>query len=89
MTADSKPLAWRIRENERRLLLLLGDLIAGAAATLIALSLWAQLDWFGFSWEFVRFRAGWVVFFPLAWVLLLVNLYDLRRAGSWGQTVRG
>jgi exopolysaccharide biosynthesis polyprenyl glycosylphosphotransferase len=89
MTAESKSLAWRIRESERRILLIFGDLVAGVAATLVALALWAQLDWFGFSWEFVRFRAGWVVFLPLAWILLLVNLYDLRRAGSWGQTVRG
>jgi exopolysaccharide biosynthesis polyprenyl glycosylphosphotransferase len=87
--AERRAGGWRFREGERRLLLILGDLIAGVAATMVALALWAQLDWFGFSWEFIRFRAGWVVFLPLAWIVLLVNLYDLRRAGSWGQTVRG
>jgi exopolysaccharide biosynthesis polyprenyl glycosylphosphotransferase len=70
-------------------MLLVGDFIAGALATLVALALWAQLDWFGFSWEFIRFRADWIVFLPLVWLLLLVNLYDMRRASSWRSTLTG
>lgn len=80
---------WRIREGERRLLLVLGDLVASSLAALLALMLWSQLDWLGFSWEFVRFRAGFVALLPLVWTALLVNLYDLRRAASLSQTFRG
>ncbi len=87
--AERRTIAWRFREGERRILLILGDLIASGGAAFLALALWAQLDWFGFSWEFIRFRAGWVVFLPLAWLVLIVNQYDLRRAGSWGETVKG
>lgn len=84
-----KRMTWRLREGERRALLILGDLWAAGLATLIALALWSQLDWLGFSWEFVRARANWFVFLPIAWVVLMVNLYDLRRASSWRDTVRG
>lgn len=86
---ERRSLPWRFREGERRLLLILGDLIASGIATLVALVLWAQLDWFGFSWEFLRFRAAWFVLMPFIWLVLLVNHYDLRRAGSWAETVRG
>jgi exopolysaccharide biosynthesis polyprenyl glycosylphosphotransferase len=80
--------AWRLRPGERRLLLIVGDLLASTAAAFLALALWAQLDWLGFTWEFVRYRAGFVALLPLAWVALLVNLYDLRRAASMRDTVR-
>ena len=80
---------WRIREGERRLLLILGDLVASSLAALLALVLWSKLDWLVFSWEFVRVRAGFVALLPLVWLALMVNLYDLRRATSWPQTFRG
>ena len=83
-----RPAGWRLREGERRRLLILGDLLASALAAFLALALWAQLDWFGFTWEFVRFRAGFVALLPLAWIALLVNLYDLRRAASLRATFR-
>jgi exopolysaccharide biosynthesis polyprenyl glycosylphosphotransferase len=67
----------------------LGDLAAGTLAMAAALWLWGRLDYLGPTLEFVRARAPWFVFLPVAWVLLLVNLYDHRRSASWGQTVRG
>jgi exopolysaccharide biosynthesis polyprenyl glycosylphosphotransferase len=81
--------AFRLRAEERRLILLVGDLVAASIATLIALAGWAQFDWLGFTQEFVRSRAGWFVFTPLVWVALLVGLYDLHRAGSWRETWTG
>ena len=71
------------------MLLIFGDLTAATFAALAALALWAQLDWFGFTFDFVQYRAGWVALLPIAWLLLMVNLYDLRRAANWRQTVRG
>jgi len=67
----------------------LGDLVAASAATFAALALWSQLDWLGFSWEFIRARATWFVLLPLIWLLLMVNLYDERCASSWRETTRG
>ncbi len=89
MNEPHRPRAWRFRQGERRTLLVIGDLFAASLAAFLALVLWAQLDWLGFTFDFVVYRAGWVVLLPLVWLALMVNLYDLRRAGSWRQTVRG
>lgn len=89
MSDQTKLRPWRLRQGERRLLLIIGDLIAAVLAAFLALVLWAQFDWLGFSFDFVVYRAGWVALLPLVWLVLMVNLYDLRRAGSWRQTVRG
>lgn len=83
----SRPL--RLRDGELRTLLIVGDLALSGLATFGAIALWAQLDSLGFSLAFVRQRASWFVFLPLIWLLLMVNLYDVRRAASWRQTVRG
>lgn len=32
---------------------------------------------------------GWFFFFPLLWLLLMINNYDVIRASSWGETSRG
>lgn len=80
---------WRMSSGERRLLLIFGDLIFATAANFLALYLWAQFDWFGFSLEFLRNRAGWFLFMPVIWLLLMVNNYDVIRASSWRETLRG
>ena len=78
-----------LRIGEQRLLLVVGDLLMASVATFVALALWAQLDWFGFSLDFLRHRAGWFVLLPLAWFLLMANLYDIRAASSIRETLRG
>jgi exopolysaccharide biosynthesis polyprenyl glycosylphosphotransferase len=80
---------WRLEDGERQMILLIGDFLTAAGATFIALYLWAQLDWLGFSFVFVRFRAGWFIGLPILWLLLMVNNYDVVRAASWSETVRG
>lgn len=80
---------WHLRPSERRLLLILGDLLAAAAAVAVSLALWAPLDWLGLSAELLRARAPWFVYLPLLWILLMVNLYDVHRAASQRETVRG
>src|SRR3990172_1600691 len=83
--------ALRVRANERRWLLLAGDLLAAATATYLALQLWSRLDYLGSESlaAFIRVRSPWFPFLPLLWPLLLVELYDLHRAASWRATVRG
>lgn len=80
---------WHLRPSERRLLLILGDALAAAAAVVAALALWAPYDWLGLSFELVRARAPWFVYLPLLWVLFMVNLYDVHQAASQRETVRG
>ena len=78
-----------LRLGERRLLLILGDAAAASVATYLALMLWAQFDWLGWTPEFVQGRAAWFVALPLVWLLLMVNQYDVHRASSWRSTAQG
>jgi len=79
----------QLRTSERRLLLILGDLAAAIAAMILALALWGRLDYLGPTADFVRYRAGWFPFIPFLWPLFLINLYDVHRAASWRETMRG
>jgi exopolysaccharide biosynthesis polyprenyl glycosylphosphotransferase len=89
MSSDPKLRRWRLQSGERRLILIIGDLIAASLAVFVALYLWAQIDWFGFSWDFIRNRADWFIYLPAVWLLLMVNNYDVIRAASWRETLRG
>lgn len=86
---QAKAVRWGMRAGERRLLLILGDLIAATLAMLVAVWLWGKLDYLGPTAEFLRTRAPWFIFLPIAWLFLVVNLYDVRRAGSGRETLRG
>lgn len=84
----ARPRRLRLQSGERRLLLIFGDLVAASLATFGAIALWSQLDWLGFSMDFIRERASWFVLLPAIWVILMVNLYDIRRAASLKETFR-
>ncbi len=81
----------RLRPGERRILLVLGDLAMSVGAALVALELWANLDYLGPepTLQFIRARAPWFVLLPPIWALLMVNLYDIHRASSLRETVKG
>lgn len=82
---------WRLHTRERRTLLVLGDFLMAVIALLVALWFWALGEaFFDFSLEFLSERPpGWYYLLPFFWVVLLVELYDIHRAGNWGDTVRG
>jgi exopolysaccharide biosynthesis polyprenyl glycosylphosphotransferase len=82
---------WQLRHGERRALLLLGDLIVALLSLGAALYFWGSADKFpSFSWEFIMKRPPtWFFVLPFIWLVLLVELYDVHRAGDWKQTVRG
>jgi exopolysaccharide biosynthesis polyprenyl glycosylphosphotransferase len=71
------------------LILVAGDVLSAVAGAAVALSLWGRFDYLGPTAEFIRARAVWFMFLPLLWPLFMVNLYDVHRAGSWRDTVRG
>ena len=82
---------WRLRFSERRSLLLFGDFVAASIAFYIALYTWGHSDRFiGFTWEFIQRRVPpWFFLFPLVWILLLIELYDIYRAADWEATIKG
>jgi len=85
-----KPL-WRITNNERRFILLIGDIIASGIGLVFALYFWAMKDqWMDFTWQFLKERPpDWYYALPLIWLVLMVELYDIRRASRTADTVRG
>jgi len=75
--------------SERRIVLIIGDFLAASLATFCALYFWAQFDWLGFSPTFIRSRADWFILMPLGWLILMINNYDVIRASSRRETLRG
>ncbi|HOF25409.1 MAG TPA: hypothetical protein PK982_04010, partial [Anaerolineaceae bacterium] len=82
---------WRLKQSEQRALLILGDLMAGYLALLVALYFWAAGDaWLQFSLEFLKTRPDtWFYFLPILWIILLVDTYDVNKAGNMQLTMRG
>jgi exopolysaccharide biosynthesis polyprenyl glycosylphosphotransferase len=91
--------ALRLRPNEHRLLLLVGDLIASVSAAFLALYVWQQYSIYrlidlGMKPEraevLVKIEVPfWFYLLPLAWLLLMVEVYDPHTAIDWRRTLRG
>ena len=90
-TYRSKPLYWRVRPTEKRVLLLLGDILASSIALWVSLYFWSRGDaWLSFSPEFILTRpAWWYWILPLVWLVLMVELYDTKRVGRRSDVIRG
>jgi exopolysaccharide biosynthesis polyprenyl glycosylphosphotransferase len=86
-----KPIFWRLRQRERRMILLTGDLILTLVALAAALAVWAiRDDYLGFSFQFLQERTpGWFYLMPVIWIALMSELYDVRRANRRSDTIRG
>lgn len=82
---------WLIGPNERKFVLIFGDIVAGGLALLIALYAWAQRDqWISFSLQFLRERPPfWFYTMPLMWIVLILDLYNVRKAGNRRETIQG
>lgn len=82
---------WLIGPNERKFVLIFGDIVAGGLALLIALYAWAQRDqWISFSLQFLRERPPfWFYTMPLMWIVLILDLYNVRKAGNRRETLQG
>ena len=80
----------RLQPSEHRSILILGDIAAAVLALFVALYLWSAGDaWISFSLEFLRTRPDtWFYLLPLVWIALMVDSYDLNKAGSLKQTLR-
>jgi exopolysaccharide biosynthesis polyprenyl glycosylphosphotransferase len=82
---------WQFRHGERRTLLVVGDFLMALFALGLTLFYWGSSERFsGFTYEFIQKRTpAWFFLLPLIWIILMVEQYDLNRAGDWRKTVRG
>ena len=73
------------------MILIAGDLAVTLLALLVALYFWSLGDqWFRFSTQFLQERVvGWFYLLPFFWIVLLIELYDVRRASRRVDTIRG
>ena len=71
--------------------MLFGDFIVAMLSLGVALYFWALGDkFFGLSVKFLENRPPeWYWLMPVVWLVLLVELYDIHKAGDRSQTVRG
>lgn len=90
MASDLPKPAFRLRPNDHRAILLIGDLLMGILAIMGGVYFWAVGDkWINFSLDFFRERVPtWFYLLPFIWMLLLVDLYDVHHAASWQRTAR-
>src|SRR5512135_1825199 len=91
MASEGTKPTWRLRPGEQRALLFLGDLLVASLALLAGIYFWFAGDaWIKkFSLQFFSLRVSyWFYLLPVAWMLLLIEIYDLHRAANWGRTVR-
>ena len=81
---------WRFRLVERRVLLLFGDLLAGIGALAFALVFWSFRDpYYNFNTFFLfEHVPTWFYLLPIIWLILLLELYNIRRAANWAATTQ-
>ncbi len=75
--------------RERRIILLAGDVFAAVLAWLVAVVLWGQLDYLKFPDLLDQRVPPWFYLLPIFWIIVNVELYDIRRAGRRSDTVKG
>ncbi len=82
---------WRLRVGERRFVLISGDFLAALISIGVALYIWgSRLRFIEFDFAFLRQRVPfWFYLLPFIWILLLLDIYDVNRAGNWGRVARG
>src|SRR5512135_3042423 len=86
-----KSIQFRLRPTERRIILLIGDAVMASCALLVAMYIWSQQDWLGPSIsKLIPERIPpWFFLLPVVWMVINIEMYDIRRAGHRGETVKG
>jgi exopolysaccharide biosynthesis polyprenyl glycosylphosphotransferase len=87
---NQRSVRWRIHSEERRFILLAVDILVALLSLVIALIAWGSRDWLDVSWALIIDRVpSWFFYLPLIWVILLIEMYDIRRAGRRDETIKG
>ena len=86
-----RPIGWRVRVRDQRIILLIGDAFVSTIALFGGLYFWGQKDaWLKFSLHFIEQRVAiWFYLLPVIWMVFLVDLYNPHRARNLRQTVAG
>jgi exopolysaccharide biosynthesis polyprenyl glycosylphosphotransferase len=90
----------RLRPSEHRGLLFIGDLLMAVASVFAAIYTWREYQRYILLADDIRPRIveqllqninipAWFYFLPLAWLLLMIELYEPHTAASWRRTARG
>lgn len=97
--ADTLRPPLRLRPSEQRSILLIGDLIASTAAVFGSLYIWYEYLLYQMLQSGISLARAqkliqievpiWFYLLPLAWIFLMVELYDSRTSSNWNRTLRG
>jgi len=90
----------RLRPSEHRTLLFLGDLLMAVAAVFAAIFSWREYQRYVLLADELKPRIVeqllqninipfWFYLLPLAWLLLMIELYEPHTAANWRKTLRG
>lgn len=86
-----KTIGLRLRLGERRIVLIMGDLLMAVLALIFGLYFWAIAITQRLAFlDFLQLRPEWWFYLlPFFWLFLLLESYDPHRASDWRRTVRG
>ena len=98
--ANHQPSRLRLRPNEHRVLLFVGDLLMAISSVFAAIYTWREYQRYvlaadGFNQNLVERLLEninipvWFYLLPLAWLLLMIELYEPHTASNWRKTIRG
>ncbi len=88
----SKTLVEKCVKVTGKLLLFIGDFLVAMLALAASILIWSQSpeEWLNLSPAFLRERVPvWFYLLPVIWLLLLVEMYDTRRADNRQNTFKG
>jgi exopolysaccharide biosynthesis polyprenyl glycosylphosphotransferase len=72
------------------MVLFVGDFFVVVLALLVALVAWSYRDWLNLSPAFLAERIPWWFYLlPIVWLILSVEMYDIRRANRRSETIKG
>ncbi|MFN2146583.1 MAG: sugar transferase [Anaerolineales bacterium] len=89
MGKQIKP-TWQLRPGERRLLIIVGDILFSWIAFVIAVYVWAvaQVQFIPLM-DFIQSKLqNWFFLLPILWIVLLVDSYDSRTSTDLQKTIR-
>lgn len=89
LTSAQKSIRFRMHSGERRIILLAGDALVAGLALLLAIYFWGQKDWLNLPELMDQRIPTWFYLLPAFWLILNVEMYDIRRAGRRGETIKG
>ena len=98
--ANHQPSRLRLRPSEHRTLLFIGDLLMAIISVLAAIPTWREYQRFVLLADDLKPKVVeqllqninipiWFYFLPLAWLLLMIDLYEPHTAANWRKTIRG